>query len=191
MSPLEAWSSRAGPASARAEVTLEALPSAPEATEPELPLAASPRVVTLWRLQRLLRLCLFWAPVSAGLAMAVATVAPLTAGVVLAVTLMALQLLLALAWPALEYEALRYAVREHDLLVRSGVLFRHWTAIPHQRIQHVDTRQGPLERLFGLSRLLVFTAAGMSGDGSIPGLEAKEAERLRDTLSRRGGDDGV
>jgi membrane protein YdbS with pleckstrin-like domain len=55
----------------------------------------------------------------------------------------------------------------------------------------VDTRQGPLERVFGLSRLLVFTAAGMSADGSIPGLRTDEAERLRDLLSRRGGDDGV
>ena len=48
-----------------------------------------------------------------------------------------------------------------------------------------------MERIFGLSRLLVFTAAGMSADGSIPGLRTAEAERLRDLLSRRGGDDGV
>ena len=41
------------------------------------------------------------------------------------------------------------------------------------------------------SRLLVFTAAGMSADGSIPGLATDDAERLRDQLSRRGGDDGV
>ena len=48
-----------------------------------------------------------------------------------------------------------------------------------------------MERLFGISRLLVFTAAGMSADGSIPGLKTSIAEELRDQLSRRGGDDGV
>jgi hypothetical protein len=110
---------------------------------------------------------------------------------VLVMTLIAMNIVFALFWPALEYNAYRYMVRDQDLLVQSGVLFRRWSSIPHNRIQHVDTRQGPLERVFGLSRLLVFTAAGMSADGSIPGLRTDEAERLRDLLSRRGGDDGV
>jgi membrane protein YdbS with pleckstrin-like domain len=85
----------------------------------------------------------------------------------------------------------RYGVREDDLLVESGVLFRHAVSIPLDRIQHVDTRQGPIERLFGLSRLVVYTAAGMSADGSIPGLEEEQADALRDALVRRRGDDGV
>ena len=111
--------------------------------------------------------------------------------VVVVMTLIAINVVFALFWPALEYNAYRYTVRDQDLLVQSGVLFRRWSSIPHNRIQHVDTRQGPFERVFGLSRLLVFTAAGMSADGSIPGLRTEEAERLRDLLSRRGGDDGV
>ena len=94
-------------------------------------------------------------------------------------------------WPTLEYDAFRYSVREDDLLVQSGVIFKRWSSIPLTRIQHVDTRQGPLERMLGMSRLLVFTAAGMSADGSIPGLATDTAEAMRDELSRRGGDDGV
>ena len=56
-----------------------------------------------------------------------------------------------------------------------------------------DTRQGWLERLFDLSRLLVYTGAGLSADGSLPGLDSEEAVRLRDELALggRGGDDGV
>jgi membrane protein YdbS with pleckstrin-like domain len=94
-------------------------------------------------------------------------------------------------WPALAHGAYRYAVREHDLLIRSGVVFRRWSAIPLARVQHVDTRQGPLERSFGLQRLLVYTASGVSADGVIPGLSEGDAHALRDALARRGPDDGV
>lgn len=149
------------------------------------------RVVQLWRMQRLLRLVLVVGPVATALGVGIATVAPAQVGMVVAALLVSVQLLLALAWPPLEYAAFSYALRQDDLLVQSGVLFKRWSAIPFHRIQHVDTRQGPMERLFGLSRLLVYTAAGVSADGSIPGLGAAQAERLRDELSRRGGDDGV
>ena len=100
-------------------------------------------------------------------------------------------LVMALIWPSLEYRYYRYAVREKDILVQQGVLFRRWTALPLHRIQHVDTRQGPIERIVGIANLQLYTAAGMNADGSIPGLSADIAERLRDELSRKGGDDGV
>ena len=91
----------------------------------------------------------------------------------------------------MSWRAFGYEVREHDLFVSQGVLFRRTTSVPLSRIQHVDTRQGPLERLWGLSHLAVYTAAGMSADGSIPGLDEAMAAHLRDELGRRGGDDGV
>ncbi len=158
---------------------------------PEPSQSLDPRAVLLWRVQRLLRLAGVGLPVAAGLGVLLGSATRPLAGVVVAAALLAWQLGVALVWPRLAWEAYRYEVREHDLLVRSGVLFRRWSAIPLSRIQHVDTRQGPVERLFGLSRLLVFTASGMHADGSIPGLAAERAEALRDELSRRGGDDGV
>lgn len=95
------------------------------------------------------------------------------------------------AWPAVTYLFFGYDVREDDLLLQSGVIFRRRSSIPHSRIQHVETRQGPVERIFGLSRVLVFTASGVAADGAIPGLATARAEALRDELARRGGDDGV
>lgn len=150
-----------------------------------------PRVVQLWRIQRFLRLALVGLPMAGAAGVGLATITHAAVGGVVAGALLLTQVLLAVLWPPLEYEAFRYDLRKQDLLVQSGVLFRRWSAIPFHRIQHVDTRQGPLERMLGLSRLLVFTAAGVSADGSIPGLDAVQAERLRDELSRRGGDDGV
>jgi membrane protein YdbS with pleckstrin-like domain len=148
-------------------------------------------VVTLWRLQSLFRLGLFWLPASGAVGVFLGRATELWVGAALAVVLLGANALLAVVWPALEFSRFAFVVREHDLIVRQGVLFRQWSSIPHRRIQHVDTRQGPLERALGIARLQVFTAAGISADGSIPGLDESRANALRDELSRRGGDPGV
>lgn len=74
------------------------------------------------------------------------------------------------------------ALRTHDILARAGVLWRSITALPIARIQHVETTHGPIERRFGLARLKLFTAGGMTADLVVPGLERGEADRLREFL---------
>lgn len=150
-----------------------------------------PRVVQLWRLQGLLRVSFFWLPVSAGVGVGLGLVGGPILGVGAGLLLGLVQVGLALLWPSLAYERFRITLREADLLIEQGVLFRACTSVPYNRIQHVDTRQGPLERALGLSRVLVFTASGLGADGSVPGLTEERAATLRDLLSRRGGDDGV
>lgn len=93
--------------------------------------------------------------------------------------------------PSLSWARWTYAVREHDLIVHHGVIVRSTTAIPRSRIQHVDTRQGPIEQVFGLVRLTVSTASGGGADAEIPGLTPEDAEALRDALVQVEGDDGV
>jgi uncharacterized protein len=56
------------------------------------------------------------------------------------------------------------------------------SVIPYARIQFVDTRQGPLDRLFGLAQLVVHTAA-LGTSGRLPGLDASLAEQLRERLA--------
>lgn len=150
-----------------------------------------PKVTWLWRAQALVRLALFWGPVAAGAGIGASSLSSAAVGAVVFGALTLFFFVLALVWPTLQYEHYRYEIRDHDLLVQRGVLFRRRSSIPHNRIQHVDTRQGPIERFFGLSRVAVYTAAGMSADGSIPGLATERAEAIRDELARRGGDDGV
>ncbi|MEE2752056.1 MAG: PH domain-containing protein, partial [Myxococcota bacterium] len=119
---------------------------------------------------------MFWAPVSIGIGVGLSQVMPAILAGLLASGWFFLQLLLALLWPGLAYRYFGYLIRDQDLLVQRGVLFRRRTSIPHNRIQHVDTRQGPLEQLLGLSRVLVFTASGMAADGSLPGVDHGLAE---------------
>ncbi len=87
--------------------------------------------------------------------------------------------------------AIRYGLRDDDLVVHRGILFRREVAAPYGRLQLVDISRGPLTRLLGLSELRVVTAAASSGV-TIPGLPIAEAENLRDHLiavaeSRRAG----
>ena len=78
-----------------------------------------------------------------------------------------------------------YALRDHDILYKSGVIWRSTTVIPFNRVQHCEIGQGPLERYFGLARLKVFTAGGSSSDLEIAGLTKAYAEKMKDLIMRK------
>ena len=148
------------------------------------------RVISMWRVQGVIVSLIFWAPVAAGVGYWFAMSGAFGPGVALAVLIFAVRLALSLSWPVFIWNHFSYSLRESDLTVKRGVLFRRVSTIPYSRIQHVDTHQGPLEQLFGLGQLHLFTASGMSADGSIPGLDFELAEQLRDILADKAGIDG-
>jgi hypothetical protein len=86
--------------------------------------------------------------------------------------------------PVIRYRRWGYALREQDLWIRSGVVWVTVSVIPYHRLQFVDTRQGPLDRLFGLAQLVVHTAA-LGTSGRLPGLDARAAAELRERLARQ------
>ncbi len=153
----------------------------------------APRARWLFHLQAMSRLVLFWVPVTAvGTAAGMALWSPFYAPLV-AVSALFVLFLLSVWFPSLSFERWGYILQQDDLLIRRGVVVRTITAIPTERIQHVDTRQGPLEQWLGLARVQVHTASGLGADGIIPGLWLDDAEALRDELVALGGrgDDGV
>jgi len=84
-----------------------------------------------------------------------------------------------------QVQALGYAEREDDLLVRRGVAFRSVVVVPYGRMQFVDVEAGPLARRLGFASVQLHTASPGT-DASIPGLVPDEAARLRDRLASRG-----
>lgn len=78
-----------------------------------------------------------------------------------------------------------YALREHDVQYRRGIFFRQRTAVPINRIQHVEVMSGPLERYFALARLKLYTAGTGFGDLTIRGLHHETATRMRRYLLSR------
>lgn len=78
-----------------------------------------------------------------------------------------------------------YAQRFRDLVYRSGLIVRTTTALPFNRVQHVDVKQGPIERMFDLASLNIYTAGGQSSDVSIPGLKNADALKLKEYILKR------
>ena len=92
-----------------------------------------------------------------------------------------------IVWPLVAFPKRGYVVRDKDILFRKGVVWRSVTALPYNRIQHVETSNTPLDRKFELATLQLFTAGGASGDLKIDGISATTAEQLRIYILRKVG----
>lgn len=169
------------------EAPLDAAPAPPPA--PAAPVADAaprpldPRIVRVWRLAGLVTTAILAAPtVVLALIFGVALLA-VPAAIVVA----------GLAWvvivPRRRYERWRFRVGETDVRVERGVWWRQVTVVLHARIQHVDTKQGPLERMLGLGTVHIFTAGTVGALVEIPGLAHADAEALRDRLAALSGSD--
>ena len=77
-----------------------------------------------------------------------------------------------------------YLLRHHDLIYKTGYLMQKMTAIPKNRIQHVEIRQSLFLRIFSLSKLVIYTAGGSSSDLSISGLTPENADLLKEHISK-------
>lgn len=82
--------------------------------------------------------------------------------------------------PELRWRVWRWDVGDAEADLLSGWWTRTRTVIPMARIQHVDTRRGPLERRFGLATVVLWTAAGAN---AIPALPEADAASLRDRIA--------
>jgi len=72
-----------------------------------------------------------------------------------------------------------YAVREKDILFRSGWIVQKLHIVPFNRVQHCVVQSGPIGRKFGLASLSIYTAASNITDISIRGLKSEDAETLK------------
>jgi membrane protein YdbS with pleckstrin-like domain len=75
-----------------------------------------------------------------------------------------------------------WALRQHDVAYRTGLIWRKTIILPFSRVQHAEVTSGPLQRRFGLATLKFYTAGGSSVDLKISGLEARQASALRDHI---------
>ncbi|WP_332899247.1 PH domain-containing protein [Haladaptatus sp. CMSO5] len=80
------------------------------------------------------------------------------------------------------YRRWRFALYDDYLYLERGVFTRVNTVVPFVRVQHVDARRGPLERLVGLATAVVYTAGSRGADVTIPGLTPDGADSLQDQL---------
>lgn len=141
----------------------------------------SERALTVWRITALIATMIF---------------ALLTGGLIVFIVLfdwpvfialIAVLLLIVFAYttiyliPLIRWRRWRYEVREQEIELQHGVLFITRTLVPMVRVQHVDTKQGPLLRKYQLATVTISTAATVH---EIPALPVEEAEELRVYISQ-------
>ncbi|GAB3287040.1 PH domain-containing protein [Pseudidiomarina andamanensis] len=94
----------------------------------------------------------------------------------------ALTLFFGLFWSARRFQFTAYARTAEAMYLRRGALWRLTRAVPLNRIQHVEVRQGFIERTLGLAHLTLYTAGSGGADLSIPGLKLNDAEQMKASL---------
>lgn len=82
------------------------------------------------------------------------------------------------------FHCLGYAIRQKDVIYKSGWIFQETSVCPFNRIQHCSVSSGPIDRKFGLATLRVYTAA-TEGDISIPGLLEAEAFSIKEFITQK------
>lgn len=157
----------------------------------ERPRTLDPSVVRLWRVSGAI-----WTAILTLAAVALYVFlgdeAPVWVRVVPATLVLAYGIFYVAVWVPKAYRAWEFEIRDADVRLRHGVLWRRTSVVPHARIQHVDTRHGPLTRAFGLASVVLYTAGHTGASTEIPGLPAAEAESLRERLGAlSGADDAV
>jgi membrane protein YdbS with pleckstrin-like domain len=80
------------------------------------------------------------------------------------------------------YRIWRFEIQDDALYLERGVLTRVKTAVPFVRVQHIDSQQGPIERLVGLGSVGVYTAGTRGSDVTIPGLKQERADEIQNRL---------
>lgn len=74
---------------------------------------------------------------------------------------------------------------DQGLGVRRDLMWQLETRVPISRVQHLDLRRGPIERSARLATLVVHTAGSRFSAVTLSGLDADDAEHLRDTLAHQ------
>lgn len=89
---------------------------------------------------------------------------------------------LVLMVPLRRFNARGYDMADDRLRVVRGLMFRRDTVVPFSRVQHIDVEQGPLERAFGIGRLVLHTAGTHNASVLLPGLKWETAAALREEI---------
>jgi len=96
--------------------------------------------------------------------------------------LVLLPLTWALAWA--RHRARGLALVDGHVLVRNGGVARGLMLLPEDKLQLVEVRQGPLQRLAGTATLRL-TTAGVGGDADMEDLPLDVARAMQDDLQAR------
>lgn len=82
--------------------------------------------------------------------------------------------------PKVRWKEWFYHIDENEIELQNGVVILQQTLVPLNRVQHVDTRQGPVLGNYDLADVVISTAATKH---KIPALDTETAEQVRKQIS--------
>jgi hypothetical protein len=140
-----------------------------------------PRARTMWYVSETIQMAL-WAIAIVAIAVVLIRFTDLSTGWIVgvaAVILIGGTIETAIS-PGLRYRYWRYEIRSDEVDLQHGFLVKTRQLVPMSRIQHVDTRRGPLQQRFGLASVVFYTAAGAM---EIPALSQEVAADVRNRIA--------
>ncbi len=96
-----------------------------------------------------------------------------------------------IVFPKLKYNNWFFELKDDELQLKRGVITKIDSTAPYCRIQHIDIAQNIVERMFGLSSLVIYTAGTKGADLVIPGLPHYYAQELQSKLKEYTIEDAV
>lgn len=78
-----------------------------------------------------------------------------------------------------------YALRDKDLIYRSGWIVQKIRTCPFNRIQHSSVNTGFFDRKYGLATLALYTAGTDDADLQIPGLKEADAYAMKEWITQK------
>ncbi len=100
----------------------------------------------------------------------------------IAAVVLALCLAYVVAAPSVRYKRYKYYIDEDMLVVVEGLFFVTKSIAPIERIHQIAVKRGPIDRMYGMSNVVVTTAGG---EVKIAFLDNDVAEEIADRLRVR------
>jgi len=136
--------------------------------------------IKAWRITALIYMVVLWLIIIGGAVLTfIFDISYIYSGISIGLGVIALFVFVYLI-PKLRYRRWRYEIFEQEIYIQHGILIVTRTIIPMIRVQHVDTEQGPILKMYKLATVSISTAATTH---HIPALNEADASRLRDRIS--------
>lgn len=84
--------------------------------------------------------------------------------------------------PIIRYNRYKYKISEEEVDVIEGLWFIKRTIVPIERLHKITLQRGPIDNIFGLSKVIITTAGG---DAVIRFLENEKAEKIAESLKNK------
>lgn len=100
----------------------------------------------------------------------------------IAVFLLLLAIIFNVIVPFYTYRLYGYDIKDEEVIIQKGVLFKKTTVIQVKRIQHVEKLQGPIQILFKLATIAIYTAGSVE---TIMGLNNQQSDEVLGILNSK------